>query len=54
MQIAFGRLIEAAYDHSSAPTIRSLVDLEDAARDALLGVDWKSDIPSPEQIQAVV
>lgn len=51
LQTTFGALIEASYDTQERSLIEILVALEDSARDAAMGVGWKSDIPSVERIQ---
>ncbi|MBC7811349.1 MAG: hypothetical protein H7175_09385 [Burkholderiales bacterium] len=51
LKITFGMLIEAAYTTEYKALIAILVDLEDAARDSMTGVDWKGSIPSIEVIE---
>lgn len=51
LQTTFGALIEASYRTQERTLIEILVALEDAARDAAMGVGWKSDIPSVETIR---
>ncbi|MBI5670264.1 MAG: hypothetical protein HZC41_19900 [Chloroflexi bacterium] len=51
LQTTFGALIEASYGTQERTLIEILIALEDAARDAAMGVGWKSDIPSVEGIQ---
>lgn len=50
---AFSLLVEASYEHQNPEVTRILVDLEDSARDSVMGVDWKSTIPPEEEIRAV-
>ncbi|MBC7810259.1 MAG: hypothetical protein H7175_03890 [Burkholderiales bacterium] len=51
LKITFGTLVEAAYTVEDKALVAILVDLEDAARDSITGVDWKSSIPSIEVIE---
>lgn len=51
MKVTFGELVEASYGTHEKSLIEILVALEDAARDAVVGVSWKSDIPTIEAIQ---
>lgn len=51
LQTTFGALVEASYGTQEPALIEILVALEDAARDAGMGVTWKSDVPSVETIQ---
>lgn len=44
LQTTFGALIEASYGTRERALIEILVALQDAARDAAMGVGWKSDI----------
>jgi hypothetical protein len=53
LKIAFSLLVEASYEKNDSETTAILVKLEDAARDGVMGVSWKSDIPSVEMINAV-
>lgn len=50
LKITFGELVETSYSTSEQSLTRIFVALEDAARDAVMGVPWKSDIPSVEAI----
>ena len=52
LKTAFTLLREASYESEDAQAITILVALEDAARDGLLGVPWKSDIPSVDTVSA--
>ncbi|MFN8372357.1 MAG: hypothetical protein U0694_05710 [Anaerolineae bacterium] len=54
LKITFGRLVEEAYASHDDAVIAILVALEDAARDALTGVSWKSDIPSVESVEKAI
>jgi hypothetical protein len=51
LKITFGTLVESAYATDDKALIALLVDLEDAARDAMTGAAWKSSIPSTEVIE---
>ncbi len=50
LKAAFTLLREASYESEDTKAITVLVALEDATRDSLQGVPWKSDIPSNEEI----
>lgn len=50
LKVTFGELVEASYGTQEKSLIEILVALEDAARDAVMGVSWKSDIPTIEAI----
>ncbi len=52
LKAALTLLREASYESEDARAITVLVALEDAARDCLMGVPWKSDIPSVDVITA--
>ncbi len=46
-------LQEAAWEVSDERRAALIEDMIDAARDALVGVEWKSDLPSVEAIRAM-
>ena len=52
LKSALTLLREASYESGDTKAIAVLVALEDAARDGLQGVPWKSDIPSKDQMTA--
>jgi hypothetical protein len=54
LKITFGRLVEEAYPSKDDAVISVLVALEDAARDALMDVRWKSNIPSVDTIEKAI
>jgi hypothetical protein len=51
LHTTFGALVEASYRTQEDALVEILIALEDAARDAAMGVGWKSDIPSVRTIQ---
>jgi len=52
LRTALTLLREASYESEDTKAITVLVALEDAARDGLQGVPWKSDIPSKDEMIA--
>ncbi len=45
--------LDSAYAYQDRQVAAILEDMEDAVRDSLMGVDWKSTIPSLESIKAL-
>ncbi len=54
LRVTFATLREVSYRVGNAALTRVVVALEDAARDSLMKVDWKSDIPSEAAIIAAI
>ena len=54
LRITFSLLREASYESHIDPLITVLVAMEDAARDSLIGVPSKSDIPSEDSVRLAV
>lgn len=51
LHTTFGALVEASYGTQEDALVEILIALENAARDAAMGVGWKSDIPAVRTIQ---
>jgi hypothetical protein len=54
MKITFTILKEVIYDSENEALIALLVELEDAAQDSVMGVAWKSDVPTDEAIETAL
>lgn len=51
LKTVFGTLVEASYQTDNATITTLLVAFEDASRDCIMSVPWKSDIPSENDIR---
>ncbi len=52
LMIIFDALTLVSYDSPNRVLTSLLVELTDSARDIVMGVSWKSTIPTVEQLQA--
>jgi hypothetical protein len=46
-------VLECSYQHGERQIATLLEEMGDAIRDSLMGVEWKSTIPSEESIRAI-
>jgi hypothetical protein len=46
-------ILESAYKYQDKDVAAILEEMEDAIRDSLMGVEWKSNVPSVESIKAL-